>query len=129
MPDTLRLYNLHVERRDKYLYAAVTAAPDGLHAAVPYIEAVTQHFIRDACSCVLIENQLDLPFALWDAVAVAPRLGNHLDGCIKLAIVETGSEPTGQRELKIQIGSHNVMTVRVFDTAAEAEAWFDIEDE
>lgn len=93
-------------------------------AAITYLEAITRHFVRHDCSRLLIENYLDEPFKIWEVVAVAPQFGRHTDDCIEVAIVEMKAKPTGQRELKIQMGPHRTLTVRVFEDTSEAKAWF-----
>ncbi|MEP6945972.1 MAG: hypothetical protein ABJA02_08655 [Acidobacteriota bacterium] len=126
MTHNLTPYILHSEIRDSYVYVRVTESMDDLAAVAPFafIEGAARRFVRHDCSCMLVENQIGEPFAVWDAVAIAPRLGRHVEGCIKIAVVETKSEKSGQTELKIHLSGDDEMTVRVFETIAEAEAWF-----
>lgn len=124
MADIFFSYSLELGRRESYVHAVVSEALDGVNASIAYIEGIASYFVRHDCSCLLIENHLDEPFAIWNAVAVAPRLGKHADGCIKVAVVEMKATPAGQQELKIHLSGENVMTVRIFEVEADAEAWF-----
>ena len=117
-------FALEFARQDKYLRAAVSVAEHASNSHTDYLTAIANHFELHDCECLLLENHLTTPFAIWEAAVIAPRLARHFDGCIKFAIVEMNGTPAGQMELKIHLSSEKELTIRIFWTTAEAEAWF-----
>jgi hypothetical protein len=115
-----RSYKLTVEDREEYLFASVKGEGTG---AAPYLEPIAEHCLRVACSAILIEKNTKEPFAVWDTFAVAPKLAAVGNPCMKIAVVEKGTEPLARRELSVMLGHNRGLDVHVFTDTSEAKQW------
>ncbi len=91
--------------------------------AAPYLGPIAEHCLRLACSAILIEKNTPEPFAVWDTFAVAPKLAAVGTRCIKIAVVEKGTEPRAQRKLSVMLGRNCGLDVRVFTHTSDAKDW------
>jgi hypothetical protein len=116
-------YVLDLGIRESYIYAGILPVPSD-RASTELTGALAVDVPPNVRRRVMIESYLDEPITVWAALPVVISLMKVGCECLEIAVVDPRVPADTERDLKVHLGDGQPLTVRVFESAPDAERWF-----